>query len=349
MKCRSVASVLCAALLAGCGFDHAPEGYESVDPPYPRNQYDQCPDLGGSYAISADDAALFLDRSKPENQGYTMYLSIPQDASGSGSAVRAAYWTMDRKTFLDFAREFRERDSDGYDRWRRLILREHLPSDLASDNGKWIAAVHRHGPIFSLGAGLVVRGCDSNWAMVRSELQPGWKHEEELWLGRNRDGALLFKTVVYDVKTYRFWGDSTSFLRTGANHRWRKIPAAAPIDSTALTAADLPPPLTRTERLRSCGDPTLHLTEANKALLIALPYGASIESFSPRTHGRSPDHYLCRALSVDVSVRLVKASDLPALKQAIEQAPKLGMVHVRQRSIDDGAMIVAFSLVVEMK
>ncbi|MEZ5441128.1 MAG: hypothetical protein R3F15_06530 [Lysobacterales bacterium] len=334
-------------LLGACGSDDAPAGFESVASAHPRYPGDACPDLAGSYALSPEDAALFLDRSPPDNAGHPVRLAIADNAR-SGSAVRPAYWAMDRDEFLAFAQDFRQRDPGAYARWRNLLLREQLPREMLYDTDGWIAATTRLGPFQAVPAGLTFMQCQDHWALVKSEMTADWSQEQEIWLGRNEQGALLLKTVTYDLTSYSLWGGSTSFLRSNARYDWQQRPVFPNIDTTALSAADLPadPVTARTDSV--CPDPTSALVTAQQFLLAHLPPAGELTFFQPQFEGRAVGNARCGQIPIEIAVRVRQSADFRRLEQAIEAQAGYRMEQLQIGPASTSTTEVDFVLIMEL-
>lgn len=159
-----------------------------------------------------------------------MRLSI----TGEPGGVQNAVWHMDRAEFLAQAREFRATRPEQYARWRVLVL----GSDRINDPSRYVQQVTELGPFFSVDAGLSGRQCADAWRLVAVRDDPAKPLEQQVWLARNRDGALLVKTSVGEVSSPGIL-DLRLRLSPG-DVTWAKLAATPASDLTPITAADLP-------------------------------------------------------------------------------------------------------------
>ena len=140
----------------------------------------------------------------------------------------------------------REREQSGrsYSRWRELALQRPGRMAAARDIESFQDALAKLGPTSGpVYAGIVSYQCADNWARIRD--QPGFRGtlknpdgegfgETEIWLGRDADGALLVKTLYYNLKPIRVWGDAANSIRTSSRATWSKVEASAFMDPVPL-------------------------------------------------------------------------------------------------------------------
>ncbi len=141
---------------------------------------------------------------------------------------------MDRAEFLAQARQFRAQRPEQYARWRGRVL----SNDRITDPARYVAQVTELGPFFSIEAGLSGRQCDDAWRLVAVRDDPVKPLEREIWLARNRDGALLVKSAVREVSFLGILDIRARF--GGGTVTWTKLAAATPSDMAPITHADLP-------------------------------------------------------------------------------------------------------------
>jgi len=227
---RILSAALLAAIVSACG-SSPPPGFEAVPPATPPSSGAVCPDLRGAF-VPGDDALMrsFLTTPRPGNYGYEVRLSI----TGEPGGIQNAVWHMDRAEFLAQAREFRATRPEQYARWRTLVLGR----DRINDPARYVQQVTELGPFFSVDAGLSGRQCADEWRLVAVRDDAAKPLEQEVWLARNREGALLVKTSVREVSSP---GILDLRLRlTPGEVTWTKLAAAPASDLAPITSADLP-------------------------------------------------------------------------------------------------------------
>ena len=226
---RLPAAALLALVVGACS--GAPPGFDAVPPASVPTSGEVCPDLRGTY-VPADDALMsaFLTTPRPGNYGYEVRLTI----HGAPDGIQNATWHMDRAEFLAQARQFRAQRPEQYARWRERVL----SNDRITDPARYVAQVTELGPFFSIEAGLSGRQCDDAWRLVAVRDDSVKPLEREIWLARNRDGALLVKSAVREVS---FLGILDIRLRLGGGTvTWTKLMPATPSDMAPITRTDLP-------------------------------------------------------------------------------------------------------------
>lgn len=226
---RLLPATLLALLAGACS--GAPAGFEAVPPATPPSSGAVCPDLRGTF-IPGEDALMrsFLATPRPGDYGYEVRLSI----TGEPGGIQNAVWHMDRAEFLAQAREFRAARPEQYARWRALVL----GSDRINDPARYVQQVTELGPFFSVDAGLSGRQCADAWRLVAVRDDPAKPLEQQVWLARNREGALLVKTSVGEVSSPGIL-DLRLRLSPG-DVTWAKLAATPASDLAPITAADLP-------------------------------------------------------------------------------------------------------------
>jgi hypothetical protein len=226
---RLLSASMLALVVIACG--GAPPGFEAVPPARVPTSGEVCPDLRGTY-VPGDDALMrsFLATSRPSNYGYEVRLTI----QGAPDGIQNATWHMDREEFLAQARQFRAQRPEQYARWRGRLL----SGDRTTDPVRYVAEVTELGPFFAIDAGLSGRQCDDAWRLVAVRDEPAQPLEHEVWLARNREGALLVKSAVREVS---FLGILDIRARFGdGTVTWMKLAPAPPSDVAPITSADLP-------------------------------------------------------------------------------------------------------------
>jgi hypothetical protein len=192
---RLLANALLALAVGACS--GAPPGFDAVPPATLPTSGEVCPDLRGTYVPGADTLmSAFLTTPRPSNYGYEVRLSI----TGAPDGIQNAVWHMDRAEFLAQARDFKARRPDQYARWRARVL----SNDRTNDPRRYVAQVTELGPFFSIDAGLTGRQCNDAWRLAAVRDDPARPLETEVWLARNRDGALLVKSAVREVSFSAF-------------------------------------------------------------------------------------------------------------------------------------------------
>lgn len=224
-----LAAALLALIASACS--GAPPGFDAVPPATLPTSGEVCPDLRGTY-VPADDALMgaFLATPRPENYGYEVRLTI----DGAPDGIQNATWHMDRAEFLAQARQFRAQRPEQYARWRGRVLSK----DRTVDPARYVAQVTELGPFFAIDAGLSGRQCDDAWRLVAVRDDPAQPLEREVWLARNRDGALLVKSAVREVSFLGIFDIRARF--GGGTVTWTKLAQATPSDIAPITSADLP-------------------------------------------------------------------------------------------------------------
>lgn len=226
---RLLSSAMLALMLTACSA--APPGFDAVPPATRPTSGEVCPDLRGTY-VPGDDALMrsFLATSRPSNYGYELRLTI----QGAPDGIQNATWHMDREEFLAQARQLRAQRPEQYARWRGRLL----GSDRTTDPVRYVAQVTELGPFFAIDAGLSGRQCDDAWRLVAVRDDPAQPLEHEVWLARNREGALLVKSAVREVSFLGILDIRARF--GGGSITWTKLAPAPPSDVAPITGAELP-------------------------------------------------------------------------------------------------------------
>jgi hypothetical protein len=216
---------------AGTACSGAPPGFDAVPPASRPTSGEVCPDLRGTY-VPADDALMstFLTTPRPGNYGYEVRLTI----HGAPDGIQTATWHMDRAEFLAQARDFRTRRPEQYGRWRSLVL----GNDRINDPARYVQQVTELGPFFSIDAGLSGRQCDDAWRLVAVHDDPAQPVEREIWLARNREGALLVKSAVREVSFLGIFGIRARF--GGGTVTWTRLAPATSSEVAPITGVELP-------------------------------------------------------------------------------------------------------------
>jgi hypothetical protein len=308
------------ALLAGCGSDLVPEGFE----PAAASPGTDCPDLTGSYRF--DDALLMkslFDLSMPAGVAAPAYLSIARAPARGHQVV----WHRDRTAFLAEVNDLARGDPDRYYEWRRLTLGEFGPSSQRPARAS-VAEIARHGPVFDLRRDLSLQRCEDRWAFAGSETRTLGldmrsddvrSEEHETWLSRNAAGDLLVRIKIYRLKYYTIYASAQSSIRFYDRSEWLRFDRAPAQDSQVPTAADLPPAIDPVRRARDCRITPERLVEFSQRIRAMLPRGAELSAFQP-----DPGYVAapvtqsgCKPLVVDIGIVAASNAEIAHFMRAI--------------------------------
>jgi hypothetical protein len=259
-----------------------PRDFDPVAPARARLPGDECPDLVGTYDLAGTTlGAAIAERPVPDTHGLPVLLSLKHGATNT-----EAWWVVPRDRLLEFAADLRASSPGRYARWRALLLRGKLAGSREWDFNGFLAEVATLGPPGPLFAGIVSYRCEADWMRIREQPPAAGSNgtsEREIWLARDRSGALLVKTVDYQLKPFSIWGDSANSIRTSASASWQKVPAAPDADATPLVAADLPPVAALNEAHSSdCSQMPGRLVALSQRMSSMLPTGIELAYFQPQ-------------------------------------------------------------------
>lgn len=269
------------ASLSGCYDVRAPDGYEAVE----DVSHNGCPDLSGHYDLTAvRQNPLITDWLDPQKPGMT---TLMLDATAGSGTYRLSV-QMDIADFLAQAAELRNNNPANYYDWRKLTLALQN-NNVIGDKAKHIESVQQLGPLLHMPAQMRIYACNSGWMKVL-EKERSLEGEEgryvrqwDLWLGRDVEGHLLLRTIIYRQKPgWTFWaagGAGVRLIQEG-NH-WDKIPQKpGAIAASTLREQDLPevsPP----KRSRDCVKDPNSLLEYNPKLMQQIPDDVMLTTFLP--------------------------------------------------------------------
>jgi len=316
-RIRATTIGLLLAMLSACGDDAPPPDFEAVPPAAARGPGDQCPDLIGTFALAGTPlAAEILERKPPFAHDLPLVVSFAQ-----GPTHVEAWWVVPRAAFFRYAREMRKDSPDRYTRWRWLVTKEHVSQDLQHDFDAYLAAVAALGPPAPVYAGIVSRGCADHWMLARNETRTmpprdgsnerAQSVEREIWLARDRLGALLVKTVTYQLYQYSIWAPSTQYLRTSSHAEYARIPQLDLELPVGPTTADLPPdPRTDARVPMTCAEAPARVATFSQRLAQLLPRGTELARFDVEPKHGGGEEY-CRFVVVQLAIA-TKAGAVPA-------------------------------------
>jgi len=315
-----------------------------------------CPDLSGTYDVGN---AAWIDRYhlsatgtvRPKSQA-KQFATFVRDGDGF-----TLTWHMPRETVLATVRGLAERDPRKYGLWLDMVMRDpKLPLPYGVGEQEWANRMANLGPVFRVDATLRSRHCKDGWLLFGSDSPAGAAEVEggmsgtrdaELWLSRDKDGALAlkwqeYKTVrvvdqrYFNVPGMRLWSSEST-------DRWTASPA---MDLAPLRADELPPDR-RPRRPPSCQVTEEHETAFYQRLKASVPPRVQIENFSLSiVPGRRQADGACDGTPYTLTVSAPDAASVAKVADFLRADPHILRIdsQATTQPWGDGTLQVKFSM-----
>lgn len=275
---RPLLILLPILVLSGCFQNRPPDGYEAIPALDSGLANSQCPDLTGSFDLSRHPLGRAIsDQAAPDAKGLPLRMSFKQ-----GPIHIEAWWVVPKDSLRNWAEQESQNNPAGYSRWLALATRQPTPQSTDSEQKAFRNAVAKLGPPATpVFAGIVNYRCAENWSEIRdqprSEESPdGFSAEgmgeTEIWLARDKSGALLMKTLRFKVKPFHVWGDANTTIRTSSTAFWSKVEESPFADPVPLKETDLPAAPQKSS-VRSCDEMISQLADLTNRIIASIPTG----------------------------------------------------------------------------
>ena len=320
---RSIIALGLLAALAACSRTTSEHRYDSVAPGAPVPQGTECPDLAGTYDLASDSvAARFLGVHRAAGQGFSL-LRIEHEPSGNGYHV---ILKPARASFEAAVAALAARDPAAHREWESLVAgRERARQGRQSVDviESRIAAI---GPLPDLLVIVMRSHCDAYWMMSSLGLDPAGYDDVgmpspggddlELWLGRDADGALLYRIDRYRQRSLGVFGGS---IRTGLTRHYDRLEAVDPA-RFAWSPVFAPPP--KPSPSIPVGAPRAIPADVQAALVVdfsqattrLLPDGVALTKVTPRPPPGDP----VSRVVVDLAGTARRNADVSTLLRGID-------------------------------
>lgn len=316
----------------------------------------ECPDLSGTYAPRS---TAWIDRFhlhatgtvRPQTQ--TRQFATFQRRGGGYTLI----WHMPREDVLAAARLQARRDPHKYGIWLDKVLRDPaLPLPLGMSEQEWFNRLAIYGPVFRVDALLPLRQCKDGWFLIGSGGRAGpadfdggmdGTRDAELWLGRDKDGALSLK-----------WEERRKLVLLGGRYvnevairLWSstqrdKWPVAPAPDLTPIRDEELPEGKRPSRLVPKCQITADHEALFFQRLKANLPPGVTIENRSSSIyHGRLRPDGVCDPTAYTLTVAAADADGIAKVADYLRSDPFIRQIDSQESQVLwDGRLMVKFRM-----
>lgn len=341
----AIGVIACVVLLAACE-GRPPSGFTAVASYNSEDMKHQCSDLSGTFDAPREMVDLLVGRQAKPEPGPSELVAMADSQAEMGhrpklpereseptllSIVRRPYnnqfsgvWHISREAFMDKLAAVRVNQPMTYEVWREKLLRDGWASHV-NDGSRWPYpfALSDLGASYARSLGHIGTRCAKHWTYLRYGNGPGKSQDYEVHLGRNDDGALLLKQVVYNTVSFNVWAGSRQLRTNVANMRWLKAPlikhdlqpfSALSLSQMPMTSTSTAMPITvpRPDTpAPACTDAVRQLADIDQSVRAMLPKGAEMTAFLPNR--LALERSGCAFIPIQIGLKAVSLVDLQAM------------------------------------